>query len=510
MELCDEYLQQLLIIDPTIHDFLSTTTYPKHIQPNVYSESYYVKTHKLNQEFLKRIHKQPKQTRYDKLLKHNIEYSIHIEDDYEIYMYIPIDLYHNKLIDYVTECSGNGYYQFKQPSDYKHFMKRLKTLTPMTDEIILKMRSGIKHKVSLYKKIVDAMIEQIQTVLKTKSYHQKSVSFKKKWDQCIQTYLVSNLERLLSFLLTEYYPYCSNKCGLHSYKKGKQYYKGILHNEIYQKCSPESVHKFGKQELKRLLKEKKRLSLEKPKSPYTNKQQILQELQRIQIKVKQMNQKHFDKSIKNYQIRSVPKESEHSVAYYERSTKHKKGTFYINTSDLTKWNPYELLVLSLHEGFPGHHYELEYHKQKQYPRYMKLWMNRGYSEGWAFYSENLYPYKDDHYYFYKLEYDILRTLRLIIDTGIHYFGWDYEKCFQYMKENSSMTDEIIHKELIRYLCLPGQALSYKIGGTIFLYLRKLCIDKGYTLKQFHKLVLSLGPCYLEDLVSNVHNLLEIS
>ena len=99
MELCDEYLQQLLIIDPTIHDFLSTTTYPKHIQPNVYSESYYEKTHKLDQEFLKRINKQPKQTRYDKLLKHNIEYSIHLEDDYEIYMYIPVDLYHNKLPD---------------------------------------------------------------------------------------------------------------------------------------------------------------------------------------------------------------------------------------------------------------------------------------------------------------------------------------------------------------------------------------------------------------------------
>lgn len=510
MELCDAYLNQLTKIDPTLNDFLSNVSYPKHIQPNVYSESYYQKIHKLNQDYLKLIQKKTQKTRYDKLLRKDILYSIHLEDDYEIFMYMPIDLYNNKLIDYVTECSGNGYYQFNQPSDYTHFMKRMKTLTPMTNEIILKMRDGIKHKITLYEKIVDAMIEQIQTILKTKSYQPKKVSFKQKWDKHIQTYLVSNLNRLLSFLLNEYYPHSSQHCGLQSYKKGKQYYRSILHNELYNKCSPEYLHKFGKQELKRLNKEKKQLSLEKPKSTYTNKKQVLQELEKIQTNIIKLNKTLFDKKVPFYKIRSAPKEREHSVAYYERSFSKKKGTFYINTTDVSKWNPYELLVLSLHEGFPGHHYELEYHKDKDSPKYMKLWMNHGYSEGWAFYAEHLYPYKKDHYYFYKLEYDILRTLRLVIDTGIHYFGWDYLTCFQYMKENSSMKEDIIHKELLRYLCLPGQALSYKVGGSIFLYLRELCLKKGYSIKDYHKLVLSLGPCSLEDLVSYIHQFLQIS
>tara|TARA_A100001015_G_C14874771_1_gene665839 strand:+ start:9 stop:1103 length:1095 start_codon:yes stop_codon:yes gene_type:complete len=228
----DAYLNQLTKIDPTLNDFLSNVSYPKHIQPNVYSESYYQKIHKLNQDYLKLIQKKTQKTRYDKLLRKDILYSIHLEDDYEIFMYMPIDLYNNKLIDYVTECSGNGYYQFNQPSDYTHFMKRMKTLTPMTNEIILKMRDGIKHKITLYEKIVDAMIEQIQTILKTKSYQPKKVSFKQKWDKHIQTYLVSNLNRLLSFLLNEYYPHSSQHCGLQSYKKGKQYYRSILHNEL--------------------------------------------------------------------------------------------------------------------------------------------------------------------------------------------------------------------------------------------------------------------------------------
>ena len=189
-----------------------------------------------------------------------------------------------------------------------------------------------------------------------------------------------------------------------------------------------------------------------------------------------------------------------------QNLKKKQGIFYINTNDISKWNPYELLVLSLHEGFPGHHYELEYHKDQKKPKYMELWMNQCYSEGWAFYSENLYPYKKDQYYYYKLQYDLLRTLRLIIDTGLHYYGWTYEKCFEFMKQNSEMKTDIIHKELIRYLCLPAQAVSYKIGGTILLHLRQTCLKHGYSLKEFHKLVLSLGPCPMDDLINYVYQL----
>lgn len=71
-----------------------------------------------------------------------------------------------------------------------------------------------------------------------------------------------------------------------------------------------------------------------------------------------------------------------------------------------------------------------------------------------------------------------------------------------------MKEDIIHKELIRYACLPGQALSYKVGGSVFIYLRNLCLNKGYTIKEFHKLVLSLGPCQLDDLLDTIHSILE--
>jgi uncharacterized protein (DUF885 family) len=508
MELCDQYLDELLVIDPTLNDFLSNSSYRKDIQPNIYSESYYHKLHKLNKKYLQKIEKKSNKTRYDKLLMNDLQHSIMMEEKYEIYMYIPIDVFDNKLIDYISECSGNGFYQFKQPSDYTDFMKRMKTLTPITDEIIKKMKQGIKNNVTLYTKIVDEMIHQLQTSIKTNSYYQK-VPHQKQWDKCVDKYLVSNLQRLLSFLINEYYVHCSTKCGLHSYKQGKDYYRKTIHYEISKECSPENIHQFGQQELILLQKELNKLHIHEPKSPYKHKREIIRDLKKIQKDIKQVNKHLFDKEVKDYKIKSISPEKKHMVAYYEKSTPQRNyGTFYINTFDVKKWNPFELVVLSLHEGYPGHHYEIEYHKDKHQPKYMDLWLNDAYSEGWAFYSEHMYPYKKDEFYYYKIQYDILRTLRLIIDTGIHYYKWDYETCFQFMKDNSSMEESRIHKELIRYLCMPGQALSYKVGGTIISKLRKLCLEKGYTVKEFHKLILSLGPCPMDELIHSAMDLLK--
>jgi len=309
--------------------------------------------------------------------------------------------------------------------------------------------------------------------------------------------------------MNDYYEHCSKEGGLHSYKKGKDYYRKILTNTVLGHGSPELIHEFGKRELKKITKELQRINIQKPKSPYTEKKQVIDELKKIQTKIKIMNQHLFDKELKDYQIKSIPQENQHMTAYYVRPTIHKDyGTFYINTSQPSYWNPYELMVLSLHEGFPGHHYEISYHRDEVKPRYMELWSSSSYSEGWAFYAESLYPYKEDEYYYYKLQYDLLRTLRLLVDTGIHYYGWNYDTCFQLMKKHCSLDDQIIHKELIRYYCLPGQAVSYKIGGITIMYLRKLCLQRGYSVKQFHTLILSMGPCSLDELIKNITQLLE--
>ena len=98
-------------------------------------------------------------------------------------------------------------------------------------------------------------------------------------------------------------------------------------------------------------------------------------------------------------------------------------------------------------------------------------------------------------------YDLIRSLRLVIDTGIHYFGWDYNKCFRLMKKHMDhYSDEAIHRSLLRYINSPCQALTYKVGERTILYLRNHYLECGGNIKDFHEIIMKLGPCPLDQLI----------
>ena len=528
--LCDQYLYEYFLINPTINDFFLKDEWmnKKHIQPNIYGEKYYKDILKLNKKYLKILNDKGTNCKgtlshYDKILLYDIKHDIHMEVNYKIYMYMPVNLMENILMDYVTECSGNGNYIFETKKDFLDFLKRLQSFDEITKTIIQKMRDGIDAKVTLYQKNVEEMINGIQDVLKEKSYtytnDKKPLKISlKKWNDGIKRYLVNNLMKFLDFLLNEYYCKAQENFGLHSYKEGKDAYKKILQNDTFNECSPKQIHKLGLRELKELNEEKKRLEkvlkvndineyVKNTKSfYYQDKKDILKDLKKIRKELQtKIYPKYFYGEIKKedlYKIKSAPVEMKQNTAYYmPGDLKLKvKGTFYINTFKPETVNRHELLTLSLHEGIPGHHYEIHYHSQSNLPDYMKLSQYDSYSEGWGLYSETLYNYKDDINYYFKLEYDIHRILRLIIDTGIHYYGWSYDKCFSLMQKNLSYSDDHINRELLRYIDLPGQALTYKVGEKTLMYLRYKFLQKGYSVKDFHKLVLDVGPCPLDILV----------
>ena len=187
-------------------------------------------------------------------------------------------------------------------------------------------------------------------------------------------------------------------------------------------------------------------------------------------------------------IKPVPKslEKTNSIAYFEED----EETFYINLSKYNTINKESLKSLILHETDPGHHYQYSYlNYYKKLPLYkINCIDNDAFVEGWALYSE-----KFDNINYH--EYEELRIIRLIVDTGINYYGWSYKKAFDYMKKNiSNISNYEINQEIERYICMPGQALVYKIGENFILRLKKLFIDK-YKLgdiKAFHDFILEDG------------------
>lgn len=517
VELCDELLEEYININPTINDFYLKPKWlnKRHIQPNIYSEKYHNDILEIDKKFLSILKKKESLTRYDRILKDDLIKNIKFEEDYEIYMYLPVGLLNNILIEYVNECTGEGNYVFYSDKDYLDFIKRLKSLKGITGDIILKMKNGMNNNVMLNRLIVLDMIKNINDIIINKSYnHTLNHKMKNKLNRTIDIYLTDNLKLFLDFLSTEYLEKCSNKLGLSHYKGGKDYYRNTVSSLAFADSTPEQVHELGKWELKRLLKIKEEIrkkqdvsdidkSVRENKSlRFKNEKEVLDSLNKLRERTIKETQQYFHKNnIPKYDIKTIPTSfNQHFAFYMSGDIENKRvGTFFINTEDPNILNKKEMYVLSLHEGIPGHHYEVEYQKNSNIPDYFKLASYDVFSEGWGLYCESLGKYGDNIEHYFKNQYDIHRTLRLIIDTGIHYYGWSYDKCFNLMKKHLHFDDKTIHNEILRYSDMPGQALSYKIGEKAILYLKN---NYSGDIRDFHELILKLGPCPLKHLVND--------
>ena len=518
----EEYINEIHTINPTINDFFMRDGWndKNHIQPNIYSEEYYKKINDMNKKFLKRLKKKGELSFYEEIFKNDLESSIHLEEDYLIYYYMPLSLRHNILLDYVGDCSGEGRYRFDNKKDYENFLKRLKSLDDIIDEAIKKLRFGIRDNVMLYEKTVSKMIDNINDILKEKSYtHKKEVKVaKKEWNKMVDKYIVSNLKKLNEFLIDEYLPKASKKCGLHQYKGGKKEYRHICKVETLRELTPKSLFNVGMNEIERIKKEKKKLEKQVGKGDideyiknekndyYKDKKDIFRDIEKIKKEIlKNTYSKYFHGEITkkdDYDVKEVRTEDKSHFAFYRSSDLKlkKKGTFYINTFNPELINRHELYVLTLHEGIPGHHYEINYHINRNVGDFFKTFHYDNYSEGWGLYCESLGDYTDPKRKYFRLKYDMLRSIRLVIDTALHYFGWDYDKCYHFMKEHLHSSDEAIHRALLRYIDNPGQALTYKIGEKTILYLKEYYLEKGGNIKDFHEIIMRIGPCPIDNLL----------
>ena len=144
--------------------------------------------------------------------------------------------------------------------------------------------------------------------------------------------------------------------------------------------------------------------------------------------------------------------------------------------------------LVLHETNPGHHYQITYvNENKNIPLFLKIISYDSYAEGWALYVENLGFYESKESLFGKYINEMLRAVRLVVDTGIHYYDWSYKKTYDYCEKYLFDYESQIHNQVLRYMSLPSQALCYKIGEKVILDLLKKEKSKpDFNIKVFHE------------------------
>ena len=524
-----KYFDELISLDPTINDALNLKKY-KHLQnqfPNYLSSSYATKQKDLCNKYLDIINNKKKLNYYDKVLKYNLETELESFDT--IGDLFPITHEENIIAGFCDEAAGNWVYQFKTHQDYYDFVERAKVFPDIVDSIICNMRKGIVKNIVLPKILTQKLIKQLKITYKNKVYHNPKApkTLKLDYNKTIESILSPKIKQILEFLIKEYLPKTRETIGLCCLKGGKKYYKLLAQQHISldkdsKYCNIPYIHKYGLREVERIHKE-----MMKTKEKYGFKgtinefnqhlksrkdlffqspEKVLNYYRKIQTYLNNtILKKYFNSDVTNIShkcvIKKVPKHNEEfqSGAYYLHPTidGSRKGTFYINFSQ--KYSSYKMEVesLLLHEDSPGHHMNLTYLMESKLPLFIKMGDYKGFSEGWGMYSESLGEYKELWSYYGRLNMELMRAIRLVLDTGLHYYGWSFQKALNYYKKYSLYEIDEMKTHIYRYLAYPGQALCYKMGEKVILDLAEKY--KG-NIKDFHSKCLKYSNIPLKLLI----------
>jgi len=336
------------------------------------------------------------------------------------------------------------------------------------------------------------------------------------------------------FLKNEYLPHARDGVGLMYMKGGDRLYRYLIESTTTEALDPKQVHQLGLNEVARITTELEQVKEQvgfkgtlqqffdymrtSPKFQPKSEDQLRQDFYGIKAKAEARIPQFFSLVPKApLVIRAYDpfRAKFEAGASYEQGTPDgsRPGTFYFNSYDLPSRSTWEETTLFLHEGEPGHHFQISLAQEnKSLPDFMRFGGNTAYVEGWALYSESLgYPmgmYTDPYQRFGNLSDEMLRAMRLVIDTGIHSMGWTRDQSIQYMLTHSGESKTDATAEVERYIAIPSQALAYKIGQLTISRLRdkaKAQLGPKFDIREFHAEVLNTGALPLPILEEKIDN-----
>jgi uncharacterized protein (DUF885 family) len=408
----------------------------------------------------------------------------------------------------------------------------------------LKLRESMK--VIPPKFTVDEVLEQMKAFIATPAkQHMLYVSFKEKLDkvapdaiaQADRDALLGRVEasidhsvypayRSLIDYFTALQPKAQRNDGAWSLPDGDAYYAWCVRMHTTTDMTPEQVHTLGLAEVARVTTEMDAILKDKgladgpigprvqqlahaPDATFPNtpegKAAMLKQYQAILDEVNAGLGDAFHVRPKlGVQVKAVPEFAEKTApgAYYEPGSFDgtRPGTFFANMRN-TEENPkFAMRTLAYHEGIPGHHFQISIAQELQnVPFFRRVLPFTAYAEGWALYSERLAWElgfeKDPLDNLGRLRDEMMRAVRLVVDSGIHYKHWTREAAITYMMDNTGMSQTDVTAEIERYFVDPGQALAYKAGMLKILELRekaKQALGPKFVLSEFHDQVLIHG------------------
>ena len=483
----------------------------------------------------------------DFTLKDKIEaYAYHPE-------YIPFTQFGGLPLNFPLLGSGEGSQPFKTEKDYENWLKRMDKFPEWADAAVNNFREGMNAKVTLPKKLVIKMIPQMRAeeIITSdlgkniffgpvrnfpKSFSEETkAKFTKLFEESIKKNIIPSYVKLGNFLEKEYYLKARETDGYNALPNGDNIYSYYTKSWTTTSISPEEINKIGLQQVAMLRSEMEKVKQEvgftasldefitfvknDPKAmPYQNSTEVLNAFNGILTKITPKLKTMFSVTPKTkFEVRQTEKfrEASASAEYIQGTADGKRpGIFYVPLPDPTKFNVTSgMESLFLHEAIPGHHYQVSLQQENEaLPKFMRFGWIGAYGEGWAHYCETLGPefglYTDPYQKMGYLSDQMLRAVRLVVDTGIHTGKMKREEAIAYFLRNIAYDEAGATAEVERYMAMPGQALGYKIGALKFRELRELYqkkLGEKFSLAKFHDEVLSQGCLPLNVLTRKMEN-----
>ncbi|HXU08177.1 MAG TPA: DUF885 domain-containing protein [Blastocatellia bacterium] len=473
---------------------------------------------------------------YDLFLR---DKGLNVEGERFPFEYMPVDQMNGVQINF-GQLAGST--PFRNSKDYRDYIARLSAFPKQIDQLIALMKRGIETKwlppAVPMRSVPDQIEGQIAEDPGASPYFKPFITFPEELPPADRVRLLESgrtaiaqsmtpaLKKLAAFIKETYLPACRKDIGASSLPDGEAFYQYAIKRHTTTNLSAREIHEIGKREVARIRKEMEAIIKQvgftrsfqeflaylrtDPRFYYTKADDLVAGYSYIaKLSDGKLPELFAELPRTPYGVRVIPdyEAPAQTTAYYQPSAADgsRAGLFMINTYKLDTRPKYEMEALTLHESVPGHHLQIARAQELNgLPEFRRNAGYTAYVEGWGLYAESLGSemgfYADPYSKFGQLTYEMWRACRLVVDTGMHAFGWSRQQAIDLMKENTAKTENDIIVEVDRYIVWPGQALAYMIGALKIKELRARAskeLGARFDVRRFHNAVLDDGPLPLD-------------
>jgi len=436
---------------------------------------------------------------------------------------------------------------FDNGEDYDHYLSRLNKIPAAFQQVTEDMNAGIDDNRTMPKYLMEKVVAQVNAIANEKPEETPFAAPLRKFPAAISaeqqkeysTEILAAISkqvlpayaRFAKYLTTVYIPHGRTEYGIWSIPDGDAYYGFRIRQSTTTTLSADQIHQIGLDEVKRdeqeMLAIAQKLGFKdiaslraamvaNPKLHPSSAEQLLDAYRGYIDGMKPKLPQLFGRLPKaQLNVEAVPAflEKDSAFAYYEEGTPDGKrpGTVFVSTYKFESRLLSGAETTAYHEGLPGHHLQVSIAQEMSgLPDFRKHINYTAYVEGWGLYAERLGKdvglYQDPYNDFGRLEADIHRAIRLVVDTGVHAQHWTRDQIVDYFHAHSGLDEATVQSETDRYIAWPGQALGYKIGQLKILELRakaQQTLGPKFDIKSFHDQVIDSGALPLDVLQTRI-------